>query len=416
MPVPRRRKLSLEDVCPPVQGGDVPMLHRPCATPANFGANCPEVMEAIRPVDVGGVHVRCDAHSRDTPGDPVGERGEMHDFYSDTKTRPTEAMRRVVLDAVVGDEQKGEDPTTTALERRVAGLLGKDAAVFLPSGTMCNEIALRVHLDPGDELICERSAHIVGFEGGGPAAFAGAMVHALDGHRGTFTPEQVAGAVRSPSRYAPASRLVCVEQTANMAGGAVWPLDRLRAVAAVARDAGLSVHMDGARLMNAVVASGTSADAFARDVDSVWIDFTKGLGAPVGAALAGSGAFIDRAWRVKQQMGGAMRQSGVLAAMCLHAIDHHVERLADDHALAASIADRIGALPGVASVLPVDTNIVIGDLAEGACDAAELVAGCAADGVEIGAFGPRRFRVVTHLDVDPHDGDALCESFARQLG
>lgn len=340
----------------------------------------------------------------------------MHDFYSDTKTKPTDAMRRAVLDAVVGDEQKGEDPTTAALEQRVADLLGKEAAVFLPSGTMCNEIALRVHLDPGDELICERSAHIVGFEGGGPAAFAGAMVHALDGHRGTFTSEQVVGAIRSPSRYAPVSRLVCVEQTANMAGGAVWPLDRLREVSAVARDAGLAVHMDGARLMNAVVASATPADVFARDVDSVWIDFTKGLGAPVGAALAGSGAFIDRAWRVKQQMGGAMRQSGVLAAMCLHALDHHVERLADDHALAASIADRIGALPGVASILPVDTNIVIGDLGDGAGTAAELVAGCAADGVEIGAFGPRRFRVVTHLDVDRHDGDALCESFARQLG
>ena len=341
---------------------------------------------------------------------------DVHDFYSDTKTRPSLEMRRTVLDAAVGDEQKGEDPTTLELCERVATLLGKEAAVFLPSGTMCNEIALRVHLEPGDELICERSSHIVGFEGGGPAAFAGAMVHALDGERGMLTPAQVTAAIRRPSRYAPVSRLLCVEQTANMAGGAVWPLGRLRSVAAAARDAGLAVHMDGARLMNAVVESGVAADVFADEVDSVWIDFTKGLGAPVGAVLAGPSAFIDRAWRVKQQMGGAMRQSGVIAAMCLFALDHHVDRLAQDHALARSIAGRIVDLKGVESVLPVDTNIVIVDLVPGFGDASGLVAGCADDGVQIGGFGPRRVRIVTHLDVGAVDGDSLVASFERQLG
>ena len=338
------------------------------------------------------------------------------DFYSDTKTKPTAEMRRVVLDAVVGDEQKGEDPTTEELCRRVADLLGKESAVFLPSGTMCNEIALRVHIDPGDELICERSSHIVAFEGGAPASFAGAMIHALDGEGGTLRPEQVAAAIRTPSRYAPRSRLVCVEQTANMAGGAVWPVEQLDAVAAVAKDAGLATHMDGARLLNAGVQSGVSAAEMAKGYDSVWVDFTKGLGAPVGAALAGSADFIDRAWRIKQQIGGAMRQSGIIASMCLHALDHHVDRLADDHALATSIAERIGVLTGVESLMPVDTNIIIGDLAANTLPAAELVARCADDGVDIGAFGERRFRIVTHLDVGPADADALVATFARHLG
>lgn len=339
----------------------------------------------------------------------------VSDFYSDTKTKPTEAMRQAVLEAAVGDEQKGEDPTTEELCRRVAELLGKEAAVLLPSGTMCNEIALRVHLEPGDELICERSCHIVNFEGGAPAAIAGAMIQALDGERGTLRPEQVAAAIRSPSRYAPRSRLLCVEQTANMAGGSVWPLDRLKSVGHVAKDSGLATHMDGARLMNAVVQSGIPAQEWAREFDSVWIDFTKGLGAPVGAVLAGPASFIDRAWRIKQQIGGAMRQSGILAAMCLHALDHHVERLADDHSLARSIAERIEPLPGIEALLPVDTNIIIADLAMTAPTAPELVQLCAADGIEIGAFGARRIRVVTHLDVGAEDGDALCASFGRYL-
>lgn len=340
----------------------------------------------------------------------------MHDFYSDTKTKPTDAMRRAVLDAVVGDEQKGEDPTTTELCRRVSELLGMEAAVFLPSGTMCNEIALRVHLRPGDELICERSCHIVNFEGGAPAAFAGAMVSALDGERGMLSATQVADAIRARSRYAPESRLVCVEQTANMAGGAVWPLERIRSVAEVARAAGLATHMDGARLMNAVVRTGVSAHEWTVGFDSAWIDFSKGLGAPVGAVLAGSHEFIDRAWRVKQHIGGAMRQSGILAAMCLHALDHHVERLADDHALAASIVERIEGLAGVAAIAPVETNIIIADLAEHAPAASDLVDRCAADGIAIGSFGERRIRIVTHLDVGPDDADALVESFDRHLG
>ena len=340
----------------------------------------------------------------------------MHDFYSDTKTKPSRGMRETVLSADVGDEQKDEDNTTRALCERVAGLLGKEAAVFLPSGTMCNEIAIRVHIRPGEEIICERHCHIVNFEGGAPAAYSGAMIKALDGQRGMLDPEQVRAAIAGGSRYTPASRLLCVEQTANMAGGAVWPVEQLNAVAGVAKEAGLATHMDGARLMNAVVQSGHSAAEHCAGFDSCWIDFSKGLGAPVGAVLAGSRDFIDRAWVIKQQFGGAMRQSGVLSAMCLYALDHNVERLAEDHALARSIADRLEALAKVDALLPVDSNIVIFDLAESAPQAGELVKLCERDGIQIGAFGKRRIRVVTHLDVDPAAGDALCAMLQGHLG
>ena len=339
----------------------------------------------------------------------------MHDFYSDTKTKPTAAMRQRVVTAEVGDEQKFEDPTTNELCERVRRLLGKEAAVFLPSGTMCNEIAVKIHISPGDEVICERSCHIINFEGGAPAAYSGAMIHALDGEHGTFTPDQVTAAIRPASRYAPRSRLLCVEQTANMAGGFVWTLAQVAGVTEAARNAGLATHLDGARLMNAVVQSGVPAEEWAKHFDSCWIDFSKGLGAPVGAVLAGSEAFIERAWVVKQQLGGAMRQSGVLAAMCLYALDHHVERLAEDHALAQNIAEKVQVLPKVESMLPVQTNIVIFDLAPEAPEAGELVRLCEQDGIAIGAFGKKRIRVVTHLDVDETSGDRLCEALQRHL-
>ena len=339
----------------------------------------------------------------------------MHDFYSDTKTKPSRAMREAALDAIVGDEQKDEDPTTRELCDRVAALLDKEATVFLPSGTMCNEIAVRVHTKPGDEVISERSCHLINFETGGPAAISGVMMQPIDGERGTFTGAQVRQALRPASRYMPECRLVCVEQTANMSGGTVWPLDRIDDVAKTAKDAGLATHMDGARLLNAVVQSGIDASRWVEGYDSCWIDFSKGLGAPVGAVLAGSAAFIDRAWRIKQQIGGAMRQSGILAAMCLYALDYNVERLADDHALAARIAEMLDGFRKVDRVLPADTNIVIFDLCETALSAAEVVASLEKDGIQAGAFGDRRIRLVTHLDVDEAAGDALCGSLSGLL-
>lgn len=339
----------------------------------------------------------------------------MYNFFSDTQTRPTRPMRETVLTAEVGDEQSDADPTTTALCERVAELLGKERAVFLPSGTMCNEIAIAIHCRPGDEIICERVSHIITAEGGGPAAFSGAMIHALDGENGTFTADQVHDAVRPRSRYAPRSRLVSVEQTVNLAGGTVWPLERLNSVAEAARSHGLATHMDGARLMNAVVASGFPAAGHARLYDSVWIDFTKGLGAPIGAVLAGSGDFIEEAWRHKQRWGGAMRQSGIAAAMCLYALDHHIDRMADDHSLACRIAAALNENPFVERVLPTQTNIVIFDIRKEGPDAATLVDALAESGIRVGQFGLRRIRIVTHLDVDEAAGDALISGLRRHL-
>ena len=210
------------------------------------------------------------------------------DLYSDTVTRPTPEMRRFMCEADVGDEQKHEDPTVNLLQEMVADLLGKEAALFLPSGTMCNEIALRVHCRHGEEMLAHKTAHPIHFEGGGPAALAGVNVQALDGPRGQYDAATLEAAIRPDNRHMPRSRLAWVEQTSNLGGGSVWPLDKVRAVADVARRRGLSTHMDGARLMNAVVASGISAQQWAAPFDSAWIDFTKGLGAPVGAAIAGS--------------------------------------------------------------------------------------------------------------------------------
>jgi len=321
------------------------------------------------------------------------------DLFSDTLTKPTAEMRRFMCDAEVGDEQKGEDPTVNLLQEQVAELLGKEAALFLPSGTMCNEIALRVHCRPGEEMLAHRTAHPIHFEAGGPAALAGVNVGALDGPRGQFDGATAEAAIHFESRYSPRTRLLWVEQTSNLGGGSIWPLERIREVTEVARRRGLKTHMDGARLMNAVVATGISARDYAAPFDSAWIDFTKGLGAPVGAAIAGSREFIAEAWRLKQQMGGAMRQAGIIAAGGVFALRHHVKRLAEDHANARRLAEGLAALPGVKlDPVTVETNLVFFDLT-GALDAATAVERLLARGVRMGALGPRTIRAVTHLDV-----------------
>ncbi len=335
-------------------------------------------------------------------------------LYSDTQTRPTDGMRAAIASAVVGDEQRGLDPTTLLLQERVASLLGHEAGLFLPSGTMCNEIALRLHARPGgDEVLLDRTAHPVNSEAGGPAQVAGLMVRVLDGDRGVFTAAQVEAALRpAGNRYMPRSRLVCVEQTSNLGGGTVWRLSGVRDVLDVARRHGLRAHLDGARLLNAVVASGVSADSFAGGFDSAWLDFTKGLGAPVGAVLVGSHEFIDEAWRWKQMLGGAFRQSGIVAAGCLYALENHVERLACDHENAQLLARGLAELPGVElDPASVETNIVIFSVA----DAPGLVARVA-DRVEVQAFGERRVRAVTHLDVSREDVERALRAFADELG
>jgi threonine aldolase len=331
-------------------------------------------------------------------------------LYSDTQTRPTAAMREAMASAEVGDEQSFRDPTVNELCARVAELLGKEAAVFLPSGTMCNAIAFRLHIGPGgDEAYLHRRSHPIVAEAGGPAALSGAVLCPLDGERGMFTADALRAALRPADRYLPRSRLVSVEQTTNLAGGHVWPWEQLSDVVAVAQEAGLRLHMDGARLMNAVVAGGRSAASWAAAFDTAWVDFSKGLGAPVGACLAGSRELIDEAWRYKQMWGGAMRQAGIVAAGALHALDHHVERLAEDHALAASLASDLASVPGVAlDPASVTTNIVAFEVA----DAPALVAALEAAGVRMGALGPTTVRAVTHLDVDA-DGAAQAVAAVR---
>ena len=340
---------------------------------------------------------------------------------SDTETRPTPAMREAIAAAPVGDEQRGEDPSVNLLLERVAELLGMEAALFLPTGTMCNLISVKVHTQAGDVLLAERDAHVLRAESGGAGLISGVITEALvaSDHAGafadvdagpasaripgTFTAEDLRAALdrltMMPAPYAPPATLLCVEQTHNFGGGSIWPLERLEAVSNLARARGLAVHMDGARLLNAVVASGVPAAHWCAHVDSVWIDFTKGLGAPLGAVLAGSRAFIAQALRYKFAFGGAMRQAGIAAAGCLHALEHHVERLAEDHANATRLATGIAALSGVRLVYGMpQTNIVFFEPDRSGLSAAELARRCGERGLRMSAIGGR-LRAVAHLDV-----------------
>jgi threonine aldolase len=322
-------------------------------------------------------------------------------------------MRRAMASAEVGDEQRGLDPTVRRLEERVAELLGHEAGLFLPSGTMCNQIGIRLHAGPGEAVILHRTSHPIVAEAGGAAAHAGAMLVPLEGDGGMFGADDVGAALSRPGdRYAARSALLCVEQTTNMGGGHVWPLKRMRAVVATARAAGLRAHLDGARLLNAAVASGVSARDYAAQFDSAWIDFSKGLGAPVGACLAGSAELIEEAWRLKQMMGGALRQAGIVAAAGLYALDHNVDRLADDHANARLLAEGLAELPSVSIDADlVETNIVIFEVDDAPARAAELQEA----GVDIGSLGPRRMRAVTHLDVDRAGIERALEVMRRVL-
>lgn len=326
------------------------------------------------------------------------------DLVSDTATRPTPAMRRAMAEAEVGDEQRGEDPSVNALNERVADLLGQEAAIFLPSGTMCNQVAIATHCSPGDEIIAADSAHIIASEGAGAAVFAGCFIRTVACERGIFTGEDVAAAVRRRTVKAPRCRLVEIEQTNNRGGGSVWTLDEIESVAQVARAHDLALHMDGARLMNAVVASNVSARQFATPFDSVWVDLSKGLGCPIGGVLAASKAFIDAADRWKHRLGGAMRQAGIIAAAGVYALDHHVDRLAEDHNNARLFADRIAEIPGIAIVgSRVETNLVFFDVSGTGLPASEISERLIPHGVRIGAESDTRMRAVTHLDVRRED-------------
>jgi threonine aldolase len=331
-----------------------------------------------------------------SPPDPKAPPVRIN-LYSDTQTRPTPAMKDAMMRAEVGDEQHGDDPTIHELNARMAALLGKEAAVFLPSGTMCNVIAILTHCRHGDEVLAHETAHILTSEGGTHAALSGVQIQPLKGPRGMFSAETLRAAIRPRTRHAPPQSLLEVEQTANIGGGAIWPKEQLDAVVAVAREQGWATHMDGARLMNACVASGIAPAEMVSGFDSVWLDFTKGLGAPVGAVLAGSAAFIDQAWRWKQRLGGALRQGGIVAAACIHALDHHIARLADDHANAKALARGLAQMPGMAVEEP-DTNLVFFDPASAGMSGPKLVSALRMQGVQLSLLGGR-VRACTHLDV-----------------
>jgi threonine aldolase len=334
-------------------------------------------------------------------------------LYSDTQTRPSEGMRRAMYEAEVADEQRKLDPTVNKLQERVAELLGKEAALFLPSGTMCNAISFRVHIDKaGDEVILHEAAHPIVAEAGGPAALSGAMMKPLVAEGGIFTAEQVEQVIRPIDRYMPRSRLVSVEQTTNMGGGRVWPQESLRAVIDVVKRHDMRAHMDGARLMNAVVASGVPAAEHAAGFDTVWVDFTKGLGAGVGACMAASADLIDQAWRFKQMWGGSFRQAGSIAAACLYALDNNVERLAEDHANARFLAEGLADLPAV-TIDPstVETNIVI----FGVPDVRGLIDSLAGEVELSSADGGRRVRAVTHMDVSREEVERALSRIADKL-
>lgn len=337
------------------------------------------------------------------------------DLRSDTVTRPTPEMRRAIADAEVGDAVLGDDPTVAELERVAAELAGKEAALFFPSGIMANTAALLVLGRPGTEAVIEATGHILNYEEGAAAAWGGMQLHAVPTPDGLLTPELVAERIRPASPYVPQTSLVCLENTHNSAGGRVMPLGRMQAIADVARDRGVRVHLDGARLSNASVASGVPMREFAAQADTVMFALSKGLGAPVGSMLAGDAEAMERAWRVRRRLGGGMRQAGILAAAGLYALRNHFPRLEGDHRRAKALAAAVSRVEGVWAAEP-ETNIVMIDLREPRLAPANLLAALEGRGVRMTQFGPRRLRAVTHLDVDDAGIERAAGAFGEAVG
>ncbi|NCF69295.1 MAG: aminotransferase class I/II-fold pyridoxal phosphate-dependent enzyme [Chloroflexi bacterium] len=333
----------------------------------------------------------------------------MIDLFSDTATKPGVGMREAIRKAEVGDEQKGEDPTVNRLLDMVAELTGKEAALFLPSGTMCNLVAIKTLTQPGETILVEQLGHILRMESGGAALASGVIVETIDSAHGQFSGQDVLQAMPANMVYTPPATVLCVEQTHNFRGGTTWTVAELEAVAEVAHENGLAVHMDGARLMNAVVASGESAQRFAAPCDSVWIDFTKGLGAPMGAVLAGSRDFIERARRYKHVFGGALRQAGIVAAGCIYALEHNVERLQEDHEHAQLLAEGLSEIDGVRVTNRVDTNILYFDTTGAEMEAAVFQSAMQARGVSFSHVNDL-MRAVTHLGVSREDIEQAVET------
>ena len=340
----------------------------------------------------------------------------MVDLRSDTVTRPSAAMREAIASAEVGDDVFGEDPTVNRLQEMVAELLGKQAALFVPSGTMANEIAINAHTSPGDEVICEAGAHIFNYEGGAPALLSGVQLHPIEGVDGLIAAGQVREALGSPDAHYPQTGLVVLENTHNRAGGVIIPLDGIEAVARVAQNRGVPVHLDGARLLNAVVATGIPAATWAAPFDSVSICFSKGLGAPVGSALAGSADFISKAHRYRKAYGGGMRQAGILAAAGIYALEHNVERLAEDHANARLLAEALDRIDGLSvQTDKARTNIVMIDVEAEWGSANDVAEALAQREVLVLAIAPQQLRALTHLDVSRQDVEVAIAEFEMVL-
>jgi len=338
----------------------------------------------------------------------------MIPLNSDTESQPSSAMREAIARAEVGDEQQGRDPTVNLLQERVAALLGKESALWFPGGTMCNFVAIKVHTQPADAIVADWMAHVIRAESGGMALSSGVLVEHIRTERGVFSADQLCEALDRvatvPVPYGQPVRLVCVEQTHNFGGGSVWQLAELRAIAKVARERGISVHMDGARLMNAVTATGTPAHLFAAEVDSVWMDFTKGLGAPIGAVLAGSRDFIAKARRQKHVFGGAMRQAGIAAAGCLYALNHNISRLTDDHENAYRLAQGLSGITGIRLGTPIpESNMVFFDVRGIGLNNTEFLEAMEAKGIRLGQVRGQ-IRAVTHLDVSSSDIETTLEA------
>ncbi len=336
------------------------------------------------------------------------------DLRSDTVTKPTLAMRAAMAAAEVGDDVSGEDPTVRALESRIAELVGKEAAVYVPSGTMSNQLAVRVHCGPGDEFLCEANCHIHNYEQGAYAQLFGVATQPIEGEHGVLRLEQLVDRIRPDNDHSARTRLLCLENTHNRGAGRVLPYDGMVEICRWAAENGLARHLDGARLFNAVVATGISARDWSQHFDTVSVCFSKGLGAPVGSALCGPADLIRKARRHRKALGGGMRQAGIIAAGALYALDHHIDRLGEDHEKARVFADAIREIPGV-TLDPdvVETNIVIFKIAPALGTAAEFTAKLREKGVLLHTVGRQRIRAVTHLDVSleqiRHAGKLICE-------
>ncbi|MEM1092994.1 MAG: GntG family PLP-dependent aldolase [Bacteroidota bacterium] len=336
----------------------------------------------------------------------------MYDLRSDTVTRPTDGMRQAMYEAEVGDDVFGEDRTVLRLQERVAALLGKEAALFVPSGTMGNQIALAVQTNPGDEVIVERSMHVFNYESGAGGLISGVQFNVLDGANGVLSAEQVRRAVRPGYYWEPRSRMIWLENTLNKAGGVIYPLDTIHDIASVAGAHELGFHLDGARLWNASAASGVTEAEYAAPFDTVNVCLSKGLGTPVGSVLAGSTETMQRAHRMRKVLGGGMRQVGILAAAGLYALDHHRARLTEDHANAQRLAQGLAGLSAFSMEgRSVDTNIVMFDTVES--DALSALDLMKAHGIFMVPFGPNTIRATTHLDLSANDIDAVLSVLRR---